>query len=207
MVIDILMTVVSVILMGGTMLFPDDRVHQICGMVLFGLWIVHTVLNRRWYASLFRGRYMSFRIMQTVVNLGIAVCAILLMISGMSMAWFMPTGFGLSYARIIHLISSHWYYLLMAAHLGMHISQIAARMRLNELGKVPTVIIRIIVLIICCYGIYAFIIRGVWKYMFGIQQFFFLDLDRGYILFAVDYLAILILVATLVHWVRKVTAA
>ena len=144
MVIDILMTVVSVILMGGTMLFPDDRVHQICGMVLFGLWIVHTMLNRRWYMSIFRGRYMSFRIMLTVVNVGISVCAILLMISGMSMAWFMPSSIGMSYARIVHLIGSHWYYLLMAAHIGMHISQIAARMSKNVSGFSDRMAVKIV---------------------------------------------------------------
>ena len=33
MPLDILMTILSVILMGGTMFFPDDRIHQICGTV------------------------------------------------------------------------------------------------------------------------------------------------------------------------------
>ena len=45
--LDILMTILSVILMGGTMLFPDDRVHQICGISLIVIWGVHVVLNRR----------------------------------------------------------------------------------------------------------------------------------------------------------------
>lgn len=33
------MTLLSIILMGGTVLFPDNRIHQICGIsliVLFG---------------------------------------------------------------------------------------------------------------------------------------------------------------------------
>ena len=49
--LDILMPILSVILMGGTMLFPDDRVHQIFGIGLIILWAVHVVLNRRWYSS------------------------------------------------------------------------------------------------------------------------------------------------------------
>ena len=55
MPLDILMTVFSVILMGSTVLFPDDRIHQICGISLIVLWVVHIVLNRRWYSSLFKG--------------------------------------------------------------------------------------------------------------------------------------------------------
>ena len=207
MIIDISMTILSVILMGGTVLFADDRVHQILGMVLLGLWAVHTVLNHRWYGSIFRGRYNAYRIMQTIVNVGITLCAVLLMLSGMSMAWFMPVGIGLGAARIIHLVSSHWYYIFMAFHLGMHISMIAAKIRQKNIWASPTMTWRVIgyccLAAVCSYGIFAFIIRGVWKYMFGVQQFFFLDLDRGHVLFAIDYIAILVLLAAASHFVTK----
>ncbi len=201
MPIDISMTILSVVLMGGTVLFADDRVHQILGMVLLGLWVFHTVLNHRWYGSIFRGRYNAYRIMQTIVNIGITLCAVLLMLSGMSMAWFMPVGIGLGAARIIHLVSSHWYYIFMAFHLGMHISMIFSTIKINRFEKIPNLLILIVIILICGYGIYAFIIRGVWKYMFGVQQFFFLDLDRGYVLFAIDYIAILVLLAAVSHFV------
>ena len=52
MSIDITMTVLSIILMGGNYLFPADLVHEILGVGLFVLWGVHIALNRRWYASL-----------------------------------------------------------------------------------------------------------------------------------------------------------
>ncbi|EEV19155.1 hypothetical protein TREVI0001_0259 [Treponema vincentii ATCC 35580] len=34
MPLDIAMTALSIILMGGTVLFPDDKIHQILGMTL-----------------------------------------------------------------------------------------------------------------------------------------------------------------------------
>ena len=86
MAIDTAMTVLSVVLMGGTVLFPDDRVHQVLGMALLALWIVHTVLHRTWYAALFKGKYPPYRIMQIVVNGGISVCAHL----GMQWGKFSP---------------------------------------------------------------------------------------------------------------------
>ena len=52
MTIDISMTILSIILMGGNFLFPKDMVHEILGVALFVLWGVHIALNRRWYASL-----------------------------------------------------------------------------------------------------------------------------------------------------------
>ena len=186
MSVDIAMTVLSIILMGGTVLFPDDRVHQCLGMTMLVLWIVHTVLHRRWYGALLKGKYNPYRILQLVINLGITISCILVMISGLSMAWFLPTGFGLEYARTIHLVSTHWYFLFMCAHLGMHLSMMHIPMA--------------VMLPLGAYGIYAFIIRGLWRYMFLQQQFFFLDLERGYILFAVDYIAILALFAVLFHF-------
>ncbi|MBQ7166888.1 MAG: endonuclease, partial [Treponema sp.] len=56
----------------------------------------------------------------------------------------------------------------------------------------------------CAYGVYAFITRGVWKYLVLRQQFFFFDLERGYILFALDYISIIILFATLSHFAATI---
>ena len=64
----------------------------------------------------------------------------------------------------------------------------------------PPFPLRIIVVLFCLYGVYAFIIRGVWKYLFGLQQFFFFDFERGYMLFALDYVSILVLFATVAYY-------
>lgn len=222
MTVDILMTILSIVLMGGTMMFPDERVHQILGMTLLALWILHTIFNRRWYASLFKGNYPPYRIMQIIVNVGIALCALCLMVSGLMMAWFLPIPNGMGVARSMHLVASHWYYIFMCAHLGMHLGMIFSRIKAKKTDyspnstsdlesndkvakskKLKTIFSRIILLLICAYGVFAFIIRGIWKYLFLSQQFFFFDLERGYILFAVDYLSILILIAIISYLLGK----
>ena len=196
-----MMTVLSIILMGGTVLFPDDRVHQVLGMLLLTLWFSHVVLNWRWYGSLFKGKYNSYRRMQIVVNIGITVCAILQMISGLMMAWFMPVeaiGSGIEFARTAHIVASHWYFLFMCFHIGMHISMMASRVPVRYLGYT-----RLAIGVVSSYGIYAFIIRGLWRYILLLQQFFFLDLDRGYVLFVVDYISILVLFSMISHYLSR----
>ena len=198
--LDILMIILSVILMGGTMFFPDDRVHQIFGISLIVIWVVHVVLNRRWYSALFKGQYKPYRIMQIIVNLGVLLCALFLMISGLLMAWFIPTdwvGGALGFARITHLLASHWYYVFMAFHIGLHGAMLASKIKIRGLAT------QIICLLISLYGIYAFIIRGVWKYMFGLPQFFFFDFNRGYVLFALDYISIIVLFGTIAYYLGK----
>ena len=69
--------------------------------------------------------------------------------------------------------------------------------------KVRKIISHILLFLACAYGVYAFIDRGVWKYLILKQQFFFFDLERGYILFAMDYISIIILFATISHFIAK----
>ena len=200
MTIDITMTILSIILMGGNYLFPADLVHEILGVGLFVLWALHIILNRRWYGAIFKGKYNPYRVMQTIINCCILICTIFLMISGIILSnhifTFLNIQGGLGFARIAHLLASHWYYLFMSLHIGLHVG----RLFQNITAKI---IPRIILALVCAYGIYAFIARGVWKYLILQQQFFFFDLERGYILFAIDYISIIILFATLSHLLAK----
>ena len=198
--LDITMTVLSIILMGGNFLFPAEIVHEILGVGLFVLWGVHTALNRRWYSAIFRGKYNPCRIMQTVINCCILICTIFLMISGIILSnqlfTFLNIQSGLGFARIAHLLSSHWYYLFMSLHIGLHMG----RLFQNVAAKILP---RILLVLTSLYGLYAFIARRVWKYLILKQQFFFFDLERGYILFAMDYISIIILFATILHLIAS----
>ena len=226
MSVDIAMTVLSIILMGGNYLFPADIVHEILGVALFILWAVHIILNRRWFGAMFKGKYNPYRVMQTVINCSILICTLFLMISGIILSnhifTFLNIQGGLGFARIAHLLASHWYYLFMSLHIGLHVGMIANKLCHSPdptrespngeiIGSSPIMtenqssimkLVGIILLaLVCAYGVYAFIARGVWKYLILQQQFFFFDLERGYILFALDYISIIILFATISHLV------
>ncbi|WP_191013825.1 DUF4405 domain-containing protein [Treponema zioleckii] len=210
MILDLSMTVLTLILMGGLYFFPWEGVHEILGVVLFVLWTVHVILNRYWYKSLFVGKYNAFRVMQVFVNCMILLCAILLMISGIILSnhvfKFLNLETGFSFARVTHLLASHWYFLFMSLHIGFHVRMIASRIWAKRQGsesesKKPKIISKIILLACCLYGLYAFISRGVWRYLILQQQFFFFDMEKGYLLFFVDYISIIILFATIMHYI------
>ena len=112
----------------------------------------------------------------------------------------------------------------MSLHLGMHVGMIANKIRLSRSqqechSRAPTrespdkattikaIVAKFLLVLVCGYGIYAFIVRGVEKYMFLRQQFFFLDLEKGYLIFALDYLSILVLIATASYWLGKALRA
>ena len=236
MTVDIIMTILSIILMGGNYLFPADIVHEILGVGLFVLWGVHIALNRRWYGAIFRGNYNPYRVMQTIINCCILICTIFLMISGIILSnhifTFLNIQGGLGFARIAHLLASHWYYLFMSLHIGLHVGMISNKLchsrapqdchsraptressdkeiigsspiMTGKANPIMTLVGKILLALACIYGIYAFIARGVWKYLILRQQFFFFDLERGYVLFALDYISIIILFATISHLIAS----
>ena len=202
--LDIAMAVLTLILMGGIGLFysafgealDSGLVHEIWGVVLFILGRVHIVWNRAWIKGVLKGKYNVLRIVRTIVNAGVIVCVLFLIISGVMLsnhvfAWLGIEN-GASFARNAHMLASHWYLVFVSLHIGLHLS-------LFIRGKVATGI----TLALAAYGIYAFVARGLWKYLTLQQPFFFLDLERGYLLFALDYIAIMALFAMAMHLVMN----
>ena len=199
------MAVLTLILMGGNGLFynafsevlDSGLVHEILGVVLFVLWAVHLVWNRAWIKGVFKGKYNALRILRTVINAGVIVCVLFLIISGVMLSnhVFVWLGIesGASFARNAHMVASHWYLVFVSLHIGLHLS-------LFIRGKVASGI----TLALTAYGIYAFVARGLWKYLTLQQPFFFLDLERGYLLLALDYIAIMALFIVAMHLVMKV---
>ena len=131
-----------------------------------------------------------------------------IMLSNHVFAW-LGIESGASFARTAHLLASHWYYVFMSLHIGLHVSLIANRLGLAGAYKSKTALIatRVVAALVAGYGIYAFAIRGLWKYLFLQQQFFFFDAERGYALFFADYIAIVMLFAVAVHYAAKLMKA
>ena len=87
--IDLCMTVSLLLLMPYSLL--GETAHEWIGMAMFLLFIVHHVLNRRWLASMTRGRYTPLRVVQTILVLVMLVLMIGSMVSGILLFVFAYT--------------------------------------------------------------------------------------------------------------------
>ena len=63
MVIDILMSVMLLLLMAYQVV--GDYLHEICGTAMLVLFLMHHILNVRWYMSLLKGKYMPQRVIES----------------------------------------------------------------------------------------------------------------------------------------------
>lgn len=189
--------------------FWGDTAHEWVGAGMFLLFIAHHILNWKWYQALFHGRYTPVRVFGLVVNLLVFLAMVGLMVSGVMLSRevfaFLPISGGMSFARLLHLGASHWGFVLMALHLGLHWKIVLGQFQQGKKGKRPARIAVLAVLgagVAVC-GLSAFVRRQLPSYLFLQTQFAFFDFSEPVILFYLDYLAIMGLFIWLAHYFTK----
>ena len=66
---DLFMTALLLLLMAYSLI--GEAAHEWLGIAIFGLFILHHVLNLKWCRNLFRGKYPPIRILQTALALSV----------------------------------------------------------------------------------------------------------------------------------------
>lgn len=189
--IDVCMTVLLLCLMAYQV--TGEQAHEWIGMGMTLLVIIHQVLNRKWYAAIFKGKYHTYRIVTTAENVFLLLSFVLTAFCGMSMSGYaVPFLYGMakvSFARRMHLSMSHWAFVLMGLHLGLHIPVMTAKMKLTDHKKT------VISAIFCCMagiGLFLFLRNGMLDYLFFRVPFAFLDYEKaGWIVFLENILMLL----------------
>lgn len=204
LVVDIAMTVLLLLLMPYELI--GQAVHEWIGIAMFALFILHHILNRNWSKNLFRGKYVPFRIVQTIIVV-LVLCAMAgSMVSGVILSRhvlsFLPIKGGRSFARNLHMISAYWGFVFMSLHIGLH-WRVMVGMAGKVLGKPSSIrkwAGRMLAFLISGYGIYAFAKRDIGSYMFLKNQFVFFDFEEPLAFFLLDYMAVMGLLIGIGHY-------
>lgn len=191
-IVDIAMTVLLPMLMAYSLI--GEKFHEFIGTLMFVLFILHHVLNRKWYGSLFKGKYHARRIFQTMLDVLLIVFMLVQPISGILMSKHLYTFIqipGISAdVREIHLCLAYWGFVLLCIHAGTHLIAPIKKLRKNKAGFCMAIVA---VAAVSLYGIYAFIKRQFPDYMLRKTAFVFFDYSEPRMGFFLDYLAIMVL--------------
>ena len=192
-IIDISMTVLLPLLMAYSLI--GEMFHEVIGTLIFVLFIVHHVLNRKWYGALFKGKYNTRRIFQTALDMLLLVFMLLQPISGILMSkhlyTFLPALPISAQARSVHMMLAYWGYVLLCIHAGTHL--VVPLRKLYMKSKRIFAAVCAAFGCISVYGCAAFIKRGFPGYMSGRTMFAFFDYSEPRAFFFLDYLAIMVL--------------
>lgn len=130
-VVDAALTVTLLLLMAFQV--TQQFAHEWLGVTMVALTIVHQVLNRRFYAAIFKGKYGPLRIFQLCVNILLLLSFLCTALSDMMMSRFAtPFMNGILPSSVVrqgHLAMSHWSFVLMGLHIGLHFSIITSKLR------------------------------------------------------------------------------
>ena len=191
-IIDISMTVMMPLLMAYSLI--GELFHEFTGSLIFILFIIHHILNRKWYGSIPKGKYSAKRIFQTILNAFLLIFMILQPLSGILMSkhlyTFLPDFHVAALARSVHMLLAYWGYVLLCIHAGTHMLPMFALKKENGLKRGAMYLISGAVSV---YGCVAFIKRGFPGYMSGMTKFAFFDSSEPMFFFFADYIAIMIL--------------
>lgn len=169
----------------------EQLAHEWLGITMFALTVVHQILNRKFYSAIFKGRYNGLRVFQLIVNILLLLSFVCTALSGMMMSRFAtPFMNGILPSSVVrqgHLALSHWSFVLMGLHLGLHLGIITSKLKKGAvrlaLGAVMSVI--------SVYGFYLFFKSDMLNYMLFKNPFAFLDYTKAWWLVILENLAML----------------
>ncbi|MBD5394003.1 MAG: DUF4405 domain-containing protein [Lachnospiraceae bacterium] len=196
MVIDILMSVMLLLLMAYQVV--GDYLHEICGTAMLVLFLMHHILNVRWYKSLLKGKYMPQRVIGTMLNGALLAVMFSLAYSGVVLSRhvfdFLPITSGMALARVMHLSASYWGFVLMSLHIGLHWGMVAGmfhKLAGEKRRPVLAWIVRFLAVAIAIYGAVCFWYADIFSYMFVKVEFVFFDYEKSAALVFAEHIAMM----------------
>ena len=208
--LDLVMT--GLILLAMSPHLTGNTVHEGLGILLFLLFILHNLINRRWYQSMFKGKYQLVRVLNALINCLLIIALLTLLVTGIlisqAMFTFLTLNGGLL-ARQIHTLAAHWSLIFVGAHLGMHWAIIFHKIHQNiqkasgnsNKNSVPCRILRFLLLIIVGLGIVASFNKEIGAKL--VMNSSFSLWNENEFRFAAEYLLIFVTYVCVAHYTLK----
>lgn len=195
--IDFLMTILLLLLMAFQI--TGQELHEWFGAGMLVLFLVHNVLNLKWYKNLPKGKYSIIRVFQIVINFAVLLSMLCLAYSGIVMSNyvfdFVSVSGQMALARQMHMAASYWGFVLMSVHLGFHwsmVTGIAGKIvRGRKMPKSIFWIPRIMSVVVAVYGAVCFYKADIVSYMFLKIQFAFFDFEQTAASVFLEYIAMM----------------
>lgn len=196
--LDLLMVVL--ILLEFAYQFTGSTAHELIGLSMLSLFIVHGAWNWRWFANLLKGKYAGLRVASMAINVLLLIAVSLMIVSGLLNSHLLFSLFQIELdllPRELHTASAYWLLILMGVHLGMHWTMI-----MNEIRKLAgaswaawplplrAATLHVLAASLAIYGVFASFERDVFSRLTAYFSFGDRGADEPILGFFLQYLAI-----------------
>ena len=184
MIIDILMYLLFIILMGHYI--TGNLIHEILGTTLFILFIVHHILNYKYYKTIFKGKYTSKRVLVLIIDSLLLISMIGMIVSAINISsdvfrfLNIPTKI---WGRKLHMLSTSWGFVLISIHVGLHLNILINKLNKKMKKNTFEYVYYLILILLVIYGIYSFIKLNIISDMFLLNAFKYYNFSESPIIF------------------------
>jgi Domain of unknown function (DUF4405) len=205
---DLVMTVLMLLAMAYYI--TGNMVHEVVGVVVLLLFIVHNFLNRRWYKAILKGTHNVRRILQIGINLLFLGTMVLMMISAVLISSdlfpYIPIKNDMT-LRQLHVQTAYWGFIIMAVHIGfswgMIINSVRRMTGITGTSRIRTIGLRILAVLIVAYGVHASFKREMGSKLFIYNPFGNWFNDNSTVGFLIDHLSIMGIYICGTHYALK----
>ena len=202
-ILDIMMTILLLLLMCYPTL--DSQIHEMMGVMMIICFIIHHVLNRKWYHTLSQGHYPLLRKIILIINTLLFIDLILVFISGLTMSEIFPffNFIRASTARRLHMSLTYWGFILMAIHLGLHLQSMLIPIQKRIKKSQSSFILMYLPYVLSIYGLIMFMNHQWFDYLFGFNEFLFFDSSITIFRMIIDIASIFLFFTVLTYLLIK----
>lgn len=186
MVVDILLFILM--LMEYSKVYLPGEIHEIIGICLIILVILHLILNKKYFKSILKGKYPLKRSLMLIINIlfivTFSVTCITGILSSQNILTFLNIG---SLTTIyLHKIFAYVSIIVLGMHLGINLTKLFDKIE-NKLIYVAIIIL----------GIYSMIAVDFWNHLTGNYGF---SLVTGNIIInTLEYLCIILMISAITN--------
>lgn len=203
--IDIMMYLLFIILMGHHI--TENLIHEILGTLLLILFIMHNILNIKYYKIIFKGKYTSKRVLTLIIDMLLLISVIGIIISAINISneVFSPLNISTKiWGRKLHMLSTSWAFVLMSVHVGMHISPIMNKIYKKIKNNTFEYVYYLVLILLIIHGIYSFIKLNLISDLFLLNAFKYYDYNESPIIFYLHVTATSLLICLIVYFISKI---
>ena len=168
---DIFLAFLLILLMSSQS--TEQRAHEYIGVFALFVVFIHQILNSWWYKLKILKN--SSNLAQNFINFALIISFVISIISGLAMSKYAAAIFSgfmkISFARVLHLCATHWFFVFAGLHIGFHALNLAKKLKPSSFANALIIGSWLISL----YGFWLFLDTGMIDYMLAKVQFAFLD--------------------------------
>lgn len=188
MLVDIAMAVVFIMLMCNQI--TGIFAHEILGISVIVLFIIHQILNINYYKNILKGKYNKLRIAYLIIDILLLIMMIVMILSATFISRYTLKFLNLSndsLGRELHILSAYSIYMLIGLHIGLHYNSIV---KLKKENKIVLNIFMCLFAIV--FGIQGFINKEFINKL-TLQNLYPIYSEQNFLMILIDYIGILIM--------------